>query len=362
MILPIPSRRSHRVHKNVKTGSRLALPIRSYPRANFQRTIFALPPELIFQIFSYISDPCQACFVLTCSVFYQKFRHILQNHGFQRPKGEEYSQRCLGSVRSLLLYSTRSELLLRLQDNRWRWCITCTSLHRVSHSNSDSEVGRRCYGRTDLCYACPDSGLTILDLADNQPETNRGKCLGSLTGHYPHASIGTMEFSAFQCLGDKSHIHAQSYIVISIDRHSLSPDSVLLLRRLMICPHISMDDLFDQFRSWPKESKRTCSGCQTELHYGSNYHPAMEINWALHVIRAGSPDYYLCIWTSKTFEDTSFLARLLNMWLSIGPSPQGEVCNGPLPQGWIVLNLSRDPLPQKDNMCKGVDEPFLNIK
>lgn len=106
MILPIPSRRSNRIHKNVKTGGRVDLPIRSYPRAKFQRGIFALPPELIFKIFSYISDPCQACF-LTCSVFYQKFRYILQNHKFQRPKGEEYAQRGLHDVRSLLQYSGR---------------------------------------------------------------------------------------------------------------------------------------------------------------------------------------------------------------------------------------------------------------
>lgn len=86
-------------------------------------SILDLPLEIVNEIGSHLSVLSQACLLLTCKRLYHLFSHVLNDPAFRFPYSDGLDN---------LDLSIRTDLLLKLESERWKYCAACLKLHPLA--------------------------------------------------------------------------------------------------------------------------------------------------------------------------------------------------------------------------------------
>lgn len=145
--------------------NQLKAPFRSMIRSIFRSQsttspIQTIPPEIVDMIFTLLNIPDQICFSLSCKYVFARFNSLLKLHGTHK------SQLLPPEDRPLLCPNAsnrpRVQLLLQLENRRWKFCTHCWTLHphsRWRHARASicvpPLISKRCYlpyaKTADLC-------------------------------------------------------------------------------------------------------------------------------------------------------------------------------------------------------------------
>lgn len=101
------------------------------PSHRLKANIFErIPAEIIERILESLPDGDQICFSLSCKYTFACFHSYVKQHGAHIAQILPLRKRPM--LRGNSARTTRTNLLLRLQNNRWRYCSQCWSPHRYS--------------------------------------------------------------------------------------------------------------------------------------------------------------------------------------------------------------------------------------
>lgn len=140
-----------------------------------------IPPDIVRILFTLLPSVDQLCFSLSCSYLYFQFHLYLESQHRRFPGLPPSGERQALCPRHRLERIPRIQLLLRLEDSRWKFCYQCWNLHlrssgrrRVwplslfSHQQSCSECqllhGRQyCMPHVGEVEVCPCLTITFRD-------------------------------------------------------------------------------------------------------------------------------------------------------------------------------------------------------
>jgi hypothetical protein len=205
-------------------------------------SILDLSPEIVDEVLSYLPVVSQACLVLSCKRLYLLFDFILKNPTFEYP----YSN---GLDISLDL-SNRTELLIALESQRWRYCAACLKLHPLGDFDQTS-LGYE----NPILRACRWPGIIVLC-----------PCLklrAKRFGHQASQYVLTWHRCSYSSLSEglsydlKISLSVQKFGFFVFNFHYLiyvdSANCYRARSRIMLCPH---KDALQQIKS----NGRACVG------------------------------------------------------------------------------------------------------
>jgi hypothetical protein len=135
-------------HARAKRWPLLQAVLRQHPPQflNVQK----LPPEVVGVILTYLTEPDQVCFSLSCKYLFACFHFFLQAHDLQLAQllPPEKRQKLCPNVEK----RPRIKLLHQLENSRWKYCSACWSLHPHS-AWQDPRWTWRSY-RKPCCFEC----------------------------------------------------------------------------------------------------------------------------------------------------------------------------------------------------------------
>jgi len=111
--------------------------IDSISQCNVHTLCLRIPSEMVALILTFLSTPDQICFSLSCKYVLNCFRSSLKAQGMQLAQllpPEEHSIICpnVGT-------KPRIHLLRRLENDRWKYCCECWTLHPQSTLKTHQE-------------------------------------------------------------------------------------------------------------------------------------------------------------------------------------------------------------------------------
>lgn len=129
-----------------------------------QPLIFRLPNELLLQIQLLLPLVSRACLGLSCKTFLTLSGSVLRDEELRFPRiifDRDQGLRCDKAT------TARCELMLRLEDDRWRYCSRCLKLHPAREFHPlELEIPacwRRCNHLAGIVDLCPCLRLTFRD-------------------------------------------------------------------------------------------------------------------------------------------------------------------------------------------------------
>ncbi|RHZ57600.1 hypothetical protein CDV55_105976 [Aspergillus turcosus] len=128
--------------------------------------LFCLPECLLRDIFELLQPVDQACLSLSCKLLFYLFGSVLEREEFRFPRllHIKVPRLCLNKPDI-----PRNQLLLRLEDARWRLCGACLRLHPRKEfplfSLRTPPLQRRCMTYAGIVDLCPCLSLTFRDRA-----------------------------------------------------------------------------------------------------------------------------------------------------------------------------------------------------
>lgn len=159
-----------------------------------------IPPELLELILELLPTKDQICFSLSCKYYFAWFHLYVKQHGTTvaqlLPKKKAYMQQ--GTVLSTSELTTpdqaRSHLLCRLQNNRWKYCCQCQSLH--PHSMRRALESKWRLTQQPCGSDCHLGGTSLLgkDLIFTKPSGSKVKCSLAYTGEVDICPCDGMTF------------------------------------------------------------------------------------------------------------------------------------------------------------------------
>jgi hypothetical protein len=158
------------------------------------------PPELLELILELLPTKDQICFSLTCKFCFAWFQSYVKRRGTTvaqlLPKKKACAQQ--GIVLSTSEFTTpdqaRSHLLCRLQNNRWKYCCQCQSLH--PHSMRRALESRWRLTQKPCGFDCHLSGTSLLGKDLDFPNLSgpRVECSLAYTGEVDICPCDGMTF------------------------------------------------------------------------------------------------------------------------------------------------------------------------
>ncbi|KAL2855183.1 hypothetical protein BJX68DRAFT_264331 [Aspergillus pseudodeflectus] len=150
------------------------------PFADYQRdpAILSLPEAILHKIFNSVPSPIdQVCLLLACKKFHNTFvstgvlnrrefafpRLKSRPHADPQPRGSDPANATTTTIET----SSRTTLLIRLEDNRWKYCAACLHLHPKREfswfERGKPPLERRCMPNAGIIDLCPCFSLTFRD-------------------------------------------------------------------------------------------------------------------------------------------------------------------------------------------------------
>lgn len=141
------------------------------------RFLQQIPSDIFTIIFTFLSVPDQVCFALSCKQIFESF------HLFLKAQDKQLSQLLPRETRSILCPNAkkrpRNQLLLQLENKRWKYCSDCWILHpppKLWSGAASAPYCPKCHllGRftcsqtcstrlTDEIHLCPCLSITFRD-------------------------------------------------------------------------------------------------------------------------------------------------------------------------------------------------------
>ncbi|RAL01925.1 uncharacterized protein BO80DRAFT_47253 [Aspergillus ibericus CBS 121593] len=121
-----------------------------FPQIQSKTTLPKIPPKIIENIFAILSIPDQICFGLSCKYIFTCLNSYLETH-------QKQLRQLLPPEKRVLLCPNvkrrpRIQLLLQLENNHWRYCDDCWTLHPHSTWRTVQSVRRHLQKR--YCSEC----------------------------------------------------------------------------------------------------------------------------------------------------------------------------------------------------------------
>lgn len=188
-------------------------------------SILDLPPEMMNEVGSHLSVVSQACLLLTCKKLYILFNYILSDPVFGFPYSDGLDE---------FDVSIRTDFLLKLESERWKYCAACLKLHPLK----DFDPTSRGYGNPARRF-CRWPGIIVLcPCLKVRPK----RFLGLTKQHIPNwhqcqysDPAGGSSYELRISLVSKGYgsvVFNFQYFI-----HVNSTDIHRARRRIMLCPH-----------------------------------------------------------------------------------------------------------------------------
>ncbi|KAJ0414889.1 hypothetical protein BJY00DRAFT_318388 [Aspergillus carlsbadensis] len=131
--------------------------------------ILSLPEPVLRKIFDSLSSIDQVCILLACKKFHDTFEPTgvinRREFAFPRPGPHPHSQDNDPATATTTGTCSRTTLLIRLEDNRWKFCVACLRLHPKSEfswfERGKRPRERRCMPTAGIVDICPCMSLTF---------------------------------------------------------------------------------------------------------------------------------------------------------------------------------------------------------
>jgi hypothetical protein len=141
------------------------------PRDPAGSAILTLPEAILGKIFDALSSIDQVCFLLACKTFRDIFVStgvtMRREFAFPRPGLHPQPGGIDPANATPTGVSSRTTLLIRLEDNRWKFCIACLRLHPKCEfswfERGKSPLERCCMPNAGIVDVCPCLSLTFRD-------------------------------------------------------------------------------------------------------------------------------------------------------------------------------------------------------
>lgn len=232
--------------------------------------IFRLPPEILSQIFSYLSVLSKVCLVLSCKAFLGQFKGVLKHRDLRFPgipgdgKTTSYYE---------LLTTSRIDLLFRLETRRWKYCSRCLKLHprrEFSFPELYSDPHSRYCKWPGIVLLCPCIRLTargkfrLLRQLTRPPANGAETIIKYSPVPYHECSITNdrklkvrLKLLVSQTETRQLVIHSHYEVTIRIANSNWGK------RLIKCCPHHDVLDYIDLQSDYKGRDKYACSRCQT---------------------------------------------------------------------------------------------------